>query len=131
MQREWRAVRARHLQANPFCVKCLFSGTQTKGTTVDHKIPHRGLLRLMFDPKNLQTLCTPHHSASKQREEIVGYSTACDSSGAPLDPRHPWNAKSGLLQGASLGTRAFEGSLADAAAQVIAPKMRARLVTKL
>ena len=96
--KQWRTLRLNHLRKFPYCVMCAQQRRLRFGNTVDHIVPHKGDPRLMLDHTNLQTLCVSHHSASKQREEIHGYSTACDTSGRPLDPRHPWNNEARLLQ---------------------------------
>ncbi|MFT3724646.1 MAG: hypothetical protein QM773_13815 [Hyphomonadaceae bacterium] len=59
-------------------------------TVADHVIPHRGDSKLFFEGE-LQSLCDSHHSSSKQREEIRGYSDAVGDDGWPTDPRHPAN----------------------------------------
>ncbi|MDR5009433.1 HNH endonuclease [Agrobacterium fabacearum] len=38
-------------------------------TVVDHVIPHRGDKRLFWFRGNWQSLCTPCHSSTKQRQE--------------------------------------------------------------
>jgi 5-methylcytosine-specific restriction endonuclease McrA len=87
----WRKLRAARLTANPLCSMCHEDGRVTAATVVDHIIPHRGKDELFFDFDNTQSLCKTHHDGAKQREEIIGYSTAVDASGQPIDPRHPWN----------------------------------------
>jgi len=56
--REWRAIRARHLSDRPACARC---GSRTR-LHVDHVRPHRGIDALRLDPANLQTLCVSCHS---------------------------------------------------------------------
>jgi 5-methylcytosine-specific restriction protein A len=51
----WRMMRARHLAANPECVRC----GSTDQQTVDHIAPPHGDSALFFDESNLQTLCMP------------------------------------------------------------------------
>lgn len=97
--KQWRTLRLTHLRKFPYCVMCAQQRRLRFGNTVDHVVPHRGDLRLMLDPNNLQTLCASHHSASKAREEYHGHSIACDVSGAPSDPRHPWNNQAARLLG--------------------------------
>jgi hypothetical protein len=48
---------------------CEEAGRFTPATVVDHRIPHRGDIRLFWDPINWQPLCTHHHSSAKQSEE--------------------------------------------------------------
>lgn len=87
---KWRQARLDHLAANPLCVKCKELGRITAATTVDHIIPHKGDQRLFWRRSNWQSLCTTHHSATKQAEEKQGRLIGCDASGRPLDPSHPW-----------------------------------------
>ena len=87
---KWRKARLGHLAANPLCVKCLAQSRTVAATTVDHVKPHKGDMKLFWDPKNWQSLCTTHHSATKQAEEKRGRVIGCDASGRPLDPNHPW-----------------------------------------
>lgn len=65
----WRKARLVHLDANPLCVYCQRKGRVTAAEVVDHKVPHRGDMTLFWDRTNWQSLCTPCHSAIKQREE--------------------------------------------------------------
>lgn len=90
----WRGMRARHLHANPLCVMCLSLGMSRRGRNVDHVIPHRGDANLFWNGK-LQTLCDEHHNATKQAEELRGYSLALNDEGWPEDPAHPFNHKRG------------------------------------
>jgi 5-methylcytosine-specific restriction protein A len=42
-----------------------------KGEAIaDHIIPHKGDLRLFWDPENVQTLCKPCHDGPKKRMEV-------------------------------------------------------------
>jgi 5-methylcytosine-specific restriction endonuclease McrA len=87
----WRRLRKNHLAANPLCRMCLDdSGRIVQGRQVDHIKPHRGNDALFWNGA-LQTLCDTHHSASKQREEVHGYSSKMDENGFPTDPLHPFN----------------------------------------
>ena len=88
--RRWRKVRALHLQANPYCVYCKRAGKVTLATVVDHIEPHKGDPGLFWDTNNHQSLCGPHHDATKQREEKRGEVIGCDADGIPLDPLHSW-----------------------------------------
>lgn len=62
--REWRAARAKFLALHPVCARC-----RAPATVVDHIVPHRGDPARFWDRSNWQSLCAPHHNASKQREE--------------------------------------------------------------
>ncbi len=57
----WRKVRARYLHKHPLCVKCMSEGRYVQATIVDHIIPHRGDLVLMWDENNYQALCKACH----------------------------------------------------------------------
>lgn len=70
---------------------CEGLGFNVLGNTVDHKVPHRGDMVLFFDKNNLQTLCSEHHSSTKQLEERRGYAPGAGVDGEPLDANHPWN----------------------------------------
>ena len=65
----WKKARERYLKAHPLCVRCEAAGHIEPATVVDHRIPHRGDQRLFWDENNWQSMCAPHHSGDKQREE--------------------------------------------------------------
>jgi len=65
---KWRKERAAFLALNPWCVR-LGAGCTLIGELVDHRIPHRGDMRLFWDRSNWQTLCTHCHNVHKQRAE--------------------------------------------------------------
>lgn len=69
---------------------CRRAGRTTPATVVDHVTPHKGDWALLMDPRNLQSLCAPHHDSTKQSEERLGYAKGCDENGMPLDVGHPW-----------------------------------------
>lgn len=58
---------------------------------VNHRTPHKGDLRLFFDPANLEAVCKGCHDGDVKAEEISGYSSAIGADGWPTDPRHPAN----------------------------------------
>lgn len=66
-QKESKAFLAEH----PLCCYCEREGRVTVATIVDHKIPHRGDQTLFWDHSNWQSMCAPHHSSDKQREELA------------------------------------------------------------
>lgn len=68
-------------------------GEMVGAEVVDHKIPHRGDLRLFLDPDNLQSLCKHCHDSHKQREERSGHLVGHGPDGLPLDPNHHWYRK--------------------------------------
>ncbi len=75
------------------CKQCGWTatGSQTHRLVADHIKPHRGTWELFSDPSNLQCLCDTCHSAAKQQEERLGYSTAIGADGWPIDDMHPAN----------------------------------------
>ena len=67
--REWKALRAAKIQANPLCERCLEAGYVTPARTVHHKIPietarnYEEMKRLAFcGMAGLQSLCFQCHS---------------------------------------------------------------------
>jgi 5-methylcytosine-specific restriction protein A len=92
--RFWRdRLRPWQLQHQPLCEHCLALGLCTAATQVDHikPISDGGDAR---DPDNLQSLCASHHSQKTRADNGGGRSAsggACDASGNPTSPNHPWN----------------------------------------
>lgn len=66
---DWRKLRAAHLKAHPFCVRC---GAPARD--VDHIEGVRKAPARRLDPTNLQSFCTPCHSRAKQSEERRAHS---------------------------------------------------------
>jgi len=89
----WRKLRRAHLDRYPHCELCADQGQVVQGTVVDHRQPHRGNWTLFLDARNLQTLCSTHHDAVKQKLEKSGQLRGADADGMPLDPTHPWYRK--------------------------------------
>lgn len=89
--RRWAAARAYYLREHPLCRYCAELGRTTIATVVDHKIPHKGDLRLFWDRENWQSLCKLCHDTVKQTEERTGRRPGCNVNGQPHDPAHPWN----------------------------------------
>lgn len=87
----WRAIRAAQLKAEPWCRFCTQAGERVRATVCDHVDRHNGD-PVKFWSGPFQSLCEPHHNASKQRAERRGYSGAVDESGWPIDERHPANS---------------------------------------
>jgi hypothetical protein len=69
---QWKKKRAEQLRLHPRCFFCLLAGMETRATTADHRIPHRGDHDL-FWYGDLDSLCSTHHSSSKQRQERRGH----------------------------------------------------------
>lgn len=91
--KDWKHLRKAKLQRNPLCERCMIGGYVEQATVVHHKIPHKGNRQLFYDIENLQSLCKPHHDGEAQAEEMMGFSTAVDVDGWPIDPRHPVNKR--------------------------------------
>lgn len=100
--RRWRAVRARYLAGNPFCVMCESIGLRTRAEHLDHivRITDGGA---PWDESNFQPLCLSHHS-SKTRADVSGVAMrieaprpprikGADVDGLPIDPCHWWRKK--------------------------------------
>ncbi|WP_229205960.1 HNH endonuclease signature motif containing protein [Duganella sp. Leaf126] len=68
---KWQQARAGYLAKHPLCVYCEREGRVTVATVVDHRVPHRGDMKLFWDRANWQGLCAAHHSGDKQREEAM------------------------------------------------------------
>lgn len=60
---KWRAMRAAHLKAYPYCVMC--GGV---ATVADHIEPHCGNEEVFFNERNLQSLCASCHSKKTLKE---------------------------------------------------------------
>lgn len=89
--RAWAKARAEHLRSSPLCVMHQRRKLLVPATVVDHLKPHRGDLTLFWDRNNWQSLCKHCHDSHKQRQEKSGRaSAACDTTGMPTDPSHPW-----------------------------------------
>lgn len=80
--REWAALRASQLRAEPECRLCAKVGRVRPAVVVDHIIPHKGDRMLFFDPHNLQSLCRRCHDSVKQSWE-VREDQGCDFDGVP------------------------------------------------
>lgn len=68
----WRELRRDQLAREPECQMCRAMGRSTPATIVDHREPHRGRFELFFAAGNLDSLCKPHHDATKARFERGG-----------------------------------------------------------
>ncbi|WP_420239986.1 HNH endonuclease signature motif containing protein [Telmatobacter bradus] len=57
-------MRAGHLSRYPLCVDPYkhHAGQPVLATDVDHKIPHRGDMKLFWDKRNWRSLCHECHS---------------------------------------------------------------------
>jgi hypothetical protein len=64
---------------------CLDAGIYLLANTADHVVPHKGD-PVAFWKGKLQSLCPPHHSGDKQREEIGATPLRVDDDGWPTEP---------------------------------------------
>lgn len=87
--KRWLETRARQLRDHPLCAMCL-PGI-TGATVCDHVDKDSKATEEGFFAGPFNSLCATHHNSTRQREEKRGHMIGSDESGAPLDPRHPWN----------------------------------------
>lgn len=66
---KWRAARAVFLRANPLCAEHQRNGQVMPAEEVDHIVPHRGDMRLMWSRSNWQPLCKSCHSRKTATED--------------------------------------------------------------
>ena len=65
----WYKLRNRFIAQHPYCEECMKQGKIVMATDVDHITPHKGDRALLFDEKNLQSLCHACHSRKTARED--------------------------------------------------------------
>ena len=66
--REWAAVRADHLAANPQCIECGAPASHVDHIVSIRQAPHRRL-----DRTNLRSMCHPCHSRRTARDQSRGW----------------------------------------------------------
>jgi 5-methylcytosine-specific restriction endonuclease McrA len=88
--REWKTLRAHHLQQHPLCVLCAAKGIHTLATDVDHIEKCRDNPTLQRNPGNLRSLCRQCHAPLSADVER-GYAKTIGADGWPIDPKHPSN----------------------------------------
>ena len=76
----WKRLRKKVLAHEPLCRFCKKKKIITQAEVVDHIRPHKGNVDLFYDIHNLQSLCKPCHSSTKQRLEKSG-EFGCDVNG--------------------------------------------------
>lgn len=88
---KWQQARLGFLKKNPLCEDHQARGVFVQATVVDHKVPHRGNMKVFWDKSNWAGLCKHCHDSHKQRLEKSGKQLGCDKNGLPTDPNHHWN----------------------------------------
>ncbi|WIA58258.1 HNH endonuclease signature motif containing protein [Sphingobium sp. WTD-1] len=94
--RAGQAQRRRRLQNEPLCRDCADKGIVTASTVPDHIVPlAKGG---SDDDGNIRCLCGPCHeirTAEQFGHKHQARLGACDATGMPTDPDHPWNRPRG------------------------------------
>ncbi len=67
--RRWQRLRLKFLRANPLGEDCARQGKTTAATEVDHKAPHNGEPKLLYDWDNLSSKCKPCHSRKTAKQD--------------------------------------------------------------
>ncbi|MEN6567187.1 MAG: HNH endonuclease signature motif containing protein [Veillonellales bacterium] len=65
----WQKYRVSFLRSHPLCAECERQGKLTPATVVDHIKPHKGNMRLFWDPSNHQSLCKQCHDTKTAKED--------------------------------------------------------------
>ncbi len=71
---------------------CAVAYCGKRAELVDHIVNVKAAPWRQLDPSNLQSLCWGCHNRLTRAYDLGTVRGACDSSGMPLDPAHPWNA---------------------------------------
>ncbi len=66
---KWQKAREGHLSNHPLCVMCQAEGRVKPATVVDHKVAHRGDMKIFWQSENWQSLCKPCHDSHAQRRD--------------------------------------------------------------
>lgn len=66
---KWRKASKSYLKDHPLCEECKKEGRLTPATEVDHKVPHKGDMKLFWDKDNWQALCKSCHSKKTALED--------------------------------------------------------------
>lgn len=90
---KWQQAREAFLARHPLC-QCPLCGEGRirvrAASVVDHKVPHRGDMKLFWDHDNWQALAKQCHDSWKQALEKSGTVAGATDKGIPLDPNHHW-----------------------------------------
>lgn len=68
----WQKYSKARLKKKPLCVECERNGRVTQATLTDHIIPHKGDMKLFWDPNNHQSLCEQCHNIKTSKEGAFG-----------------------------------------------------------
>lgn len=99
----WRVLRRSKLDVSPMCEPCTTAGRIEAANTVDHRVPISAGGPAFPGLDGLNSMCAGCHSAKTARGSEAGAvrtkraiqpRKGCDANGNPLDPSHPWGAKS-------------------------------------
>ena len=85
---QWERLRAAHLRRFPLCAVA-HCGRRAKH--VDHIMAVSAAPWRLLDRSNLQSLCQRHHNQLTAAYDLGDLGAACDESGMPVSPSHPWN----------------------------------------
>lgn len=66
---KWSAYSRGYLKSHPLCVECMKHGDRTPSEHTDHIRPHKGDMRVFWDPTNHQALCRVCHGVKTARED--------------------------------------------------------------
>lgn len=97
---QWQRLRTLHLQRSPLCIGCAAMGHLTPANTVDHIVPISEGGPAFPGHDGLASYCPACHGAKTARGREAGAVRSskprrgCNADGTPLDPSHPWRAKS-------------------------------------
>lgn len=65
----WQKAREGFLSKHPLCAMCEEEGRVYPASVVDHKIAHRGDVKIFWDSSQWQSLCKPHHDSHAQKRD--------------------------------------------------------------
>jgi 5-methylcytosine-specific restriction enzyme A len=65
----WRKASKQFLYSHPLCLLCMAAGKTVAAGLVDHRIPHRGDMKLFWEQSNWQALCKTCHDRKTATED--------------------------------------------------------------
>ena len=105
----WRKLRALVLSEQPLCPECQLQNIIEVATQVHHIDDNAN----NNSRDNLIGLCASHHSLHTAADMGHNVRYGCDSTGKPLDPKHPWNnATKAVLVSPDRAAEKIAGTLA-------------------